>query len=75
MKFKIGQVVAVKSGHRLYHYVSGMVKDRGDWWYFLDGETAIREVDPVTLERIGPFRNIMWLESMLRPLTAREAGR
>ena len=69
MKFKVGQVVAVKQGNCLYHWISGILKDLdGNEIYFVDGDNAIKSPD-------GNFANPFFGVDDLRCLTSREAGR
>lgn len=76
MKFKIGQVVAIKSSkNKDYRFVSGIGHYRSSTVYFLNGDTAIQELESDTLARTGPYQNPFWFDFMLRKLTAREAGR
>jgi hypothetical protein len=68
-KFKVGQVVAIKSSKNPdYRFISGIGECQSSIVYFVDGELASKDPE-------GKYRNAFWFGFMLRKLTAREAGR
>ena len=70
MKFKIGQVVALreKFGNKMYYQISGFGRYHDTEVFFVDGDTAVKD-------KTEEYVNSFWFGFQLRRLTAREAGR